>query len=101
MGRVIRSPEADADVDEITLHIARDNVNAALALIDRLDNTLKLLAWMPNLGPARPELGPLVRTLPLGNYLIIYRPVQDGVELVRFVHGARNLRQLFRRRRKQ
>jgi len=54
-----------------------------------------------SLGPARPELGADVRSLPLGKYLIIYRPVKGGIELVRFVHGARNLRRLFRRRPKQ
>ena len=97
MGRTIRSPEADSDIDEITLHIARHSLEAALRLVDRLDEKLKLLAWMPNLGPARPELGADVRSLPLGKYLIIYRPVRGGIELVRFVHGSRNLRRLFRR----
>ena len=101
MGRIVRSPEADADLDEITLRIAQDSLEAALRLVDRLDGKLKLLAWMPNLGPARPELGADVRSLPLGKYLIIYRPVKGGIELVRFVHGARNLRRLFRRRPKQ
>jgi toxin ParE1/3/4 len=98
MDRIVRSREADADVDEITLHIARHSLEAALRLADRLDEKLKLLAWMPNIGPARPELGPGVRSLPLGNYLILYRPAKGGIELARFVHGSRHLRRLFRRR---
>jgi toxin ParE1/3/4 len=56
---------------------------------------------MPKLGPARPELGADIRTLPLGNYLIVYRPIHGGIELVRFLHGSRNLRRLFRRRPKK
>jgi toxin ParE1/3/4 len=101
MGRIVRSPESDADVDEITLYIARHNLDAALRLVDQLNEKLKLLAWMPKLGPARPELGADIRTLPLGNYLIVYRPIRGGIELVRFLHGSRNLRRLFRRRPKQ
>jgi plasmid stabilization system protein ParE len=30
MGRIIRSPEAQSDVDEISLYIARDSLDAAL-----------------------------------------------------------------------
>jgi toxin ParE1/3/4 len=101
MGRIVRSPESDADIDEVTLHIARHSVDAALRLVDRLGEKLKLLAWMPKLGPARPELGADIRTLPLGNYLIVYRPIRGSVELVRFLHGSRNLRRLFRRRPKK
>ena len=99
MGRVVRSRQSSADIDEITLHIGRHSMEAALRLVDRLDEKLKLLAWMPKLGPARPELGTDVRSLPLGSYLILYRPVRGGIELLRFVHASRNLRRLFRRRR--
>jgi toxin ParE1/3/4 len=101
MGRIVRSPESDADIDEVTLFIARHSLDAALRLVDRLDEKLKLLAWMPQLGPERPELGADIRTLPLGSYLIVYRPIRGGIELVRFLHGSRNLRRLFRRRPKK
>ena len=32
------------------------------------------------------------------NMLIIYRPLPDGVDILRVVHGSRNLQALFRRR---
>ena len=53
---------------------------------------------MPLMGPARPELGRDLRSFPVGDYLLIYRPVKEGIELVRVVHGARNLRRIFKRR---
>jgi toxin ParE1/3/4 len=32
-----------------------------------------------------------LRSFPFGAYLILYRIVDDGVEIVRVVHSARNL----------
>jgi hypothetical protein len=34
--------------------------------------------------------------LPFGNYLIFYSPIADGVIVLRFLHRARNLPELFR-----
>jgi toxin ParE1/3/4 len=61
------------------------------------DEKLKLLADFPGMGAMREDLGPSIRTFPVGNYLIIYRPMKSGIELLRVVHGARDLRRLFRR----
>ena len=36
-----------------------------------------------------------LRSLPLGNYIIFYRPIDDGIEVVRILHGARDLPPLF------
>jgi toxin ParE1/3/4 len=98
MPRVVVSPEADADIDDAAHYIAQGGIDAAVRFVDRLDAKLKLLAWMPNLGQARPELASGVRSLPFGKYLIIYRLVIDGIEVVRVLHGARDLRRIFRRR---
>ena len=100
MPRIIRSAEAQTDVDEIARYIARDSVDAALRWLDSVDGQLKTLAQFPGVGPAREELGAGLRSCPFGNYLIIYRAVKGGgIEAVRVLHGARNLRRIFRRRR--
>jgi hypothetical protein len=44
------------------------------------------------MGRARPELRSDLRSFPFGAYPILYRAIDDGVEIVRVVHGARNLR---------
>ena len=43
------------------------------------------------IGRARPELRPDLRSFPFGAYLILYRAIDDGAEIVRVVHAARNL----------
>jgi toxin ParE1/3/4 len=37
-----------------------------------------------------------VRSFPVGNYVVFYRVVTDGIELVRVLHGMRRLRSLVR-----
>jgi toxin ParE1/3/4 len=38
---------------------------------------------------------PALRSLSVGNYLIFYRPLADGIEIVRVLHGARDIDSLF------
>ncbi|MEA2708052.1 MAG: toxin ParE1/3/4 [Phycisphaerales bacterium] len=97
MPRVIRTPAAEDDLWEILLYVARDNEDAAFRLIDTIDKNFTLLAEFPSAGPARPELLANIRSFPVGSYLIFYQPIDDGIEVVRVVHGARNLRRLFKR----
>ena len=50
-----------------------------------------LLSSYPELGPARPDLAPGLRYFISGQHLILYQQFEDGVEIVRVVHGARHL----------
>jgi toxin ParE1/3/4 len=45
---------------------------------------------------ARPDIAPGLRYLPVRRYLILYREVTGGIELVRVVHGARDVPALMR-----
>jgi toxin ParE1/3/4 len=98
MPRIIRSPEARADVDEAARYIAREDIDAALRWLDVLDEKLKLLSEFPGAGPARDELAPGLRSFPVGSYVIFYRSAKGGIDVVRILHGARNLRNVFARR---
>ncbi len=53
------------------------------------------LARMPEMGRAREELAPGLRSLNAGNYLIFYRPADDGMQVIRIAHGSRDLPSLF------
>ena len=41
------------------------------------------------MGTARPQLSPDLRSWPVGNYVVLYRPADYGVEIVRVRHGRR------------
>ena len=97
MPRIVRTPEADRDLWEIVLYIAAEHEQAAYRLIDTIDEKLDMLAQFPHAGVERPELLKDLRSFPVGRYLIFYRPIEDGIEVLRVLHGARDLRRLFRR----
>jgi toxin ParE1/3/4 len=46
------------------------------------------------MGRERPDLRAGLRSFTVGSYLIIYRPLADGIEVVRVLHGARDLAKL-------
>jgi toxin ParE1/3/4 len=98
MANIIRSRQSEQDVVEIALYIARDNPDAAMRLIDRMDEALHMLAGNPQLGRERHELGSAVRSFALGNYVLFYRQAAQDIELIRVLHGARDLRAIFKRK---
>lgn len=92
---VRRTAQAEEDLIEIWIYIAQDNPAAADRLLDNFDSKFSLLAEQPALGPAREDIAPGLRYLPVGNYLILYRIIDGGIEVVRVVQGARNWKSLF------
>lgn len=65
-----------------------------IALGARIAETTDRLADFPESGTPRSELGPGLRSLVVGHYLVLYRVGPDSVDIVRVVHGARELRAL-------
>jgi toxin ParE1/3/4 len=92
--RLRRTAQAEEDLIDIWNYVARDNPAAADRLLDVLDEKSQVHAHNPQIGRARDEVAAGVRHFPVGKYLILYRDIGDGVEVVRYVHGMRRLRDL-------
>jgi len=59
----------------------------------RYDGGLLLcFGGQPFAGQSRIDLALNLRFFPAGTYLIFYRPIEDGVEIVRVIHGSRDYR---------
>lgn len=86
---------AREDLITIWAHIAEDNPQAADRLLDRLEEAANRLADNPQIGPARDDIRPGLRYLVSGPYLLLYRIRDGGIEIVRVVHGRRDLNGLF------
>jgi toxin ParE1/3/4 len=54
-----------------------------------------LLASNPYLGEAVDDLRPGLRRFSHGNYVIFYEPRETGIGLIRVLHGARRIEDLF------
>ena len=86
---------ARTDLAEIREYVARDKPVAADRLIATLFDRFHLLAKNPQMGEGRPELGQGLRSFSVGNYVVVYRPVSEGVEIARVVSGYRDIEALF------
>ncbi|MDA1054562.1 MAG: type II toxin-antitoxin system RelE/ParE family toxin [Planctomycetota bacterium] len=95
MARVVKTSAAEVDLCDIWLHIADDSATIADQFLDLLAAKCNLLAQYPELGERHPELGVRIRCLPVASYVIVYRPIDDGIELIRVLHGARDFESLF------
>lgn len=91
MAKVVVSPRAETDLQEIWLSIALDSPAAADRVLIEIGERMDRLAEFPEMGAPRPELAPGARILVVRSYLVLYEPTPDGVEVVRVIHGARNI----------
>jgi toxin ParE1/3/4 len=88
---IVLQPRAKADLSEIWQFIAEDSDDQADAFIDLIDQKFQLLAQQSGLGRRREELAEGLRSFPVGRYVIFYLPVPGGVQIVRLLHGARDI----------
>ncbi len=95
MSHVRLSHEASRDLEEIEDYISRDNPDAAARLILLVREKCALLSQQPGMGRDRSDVLSGLRGFPVGNYVIFYQPVDDGIEIVRVLHGARDIPELF------
>ncbi len=94
MNRVVISRRASADMFEIWLYVAADNIDAADSLLAEFDARFLLLAGAPALGHVHANMPAGVRCFPIGNYLIFYRLAAAEISVIRVLHGARQLQGL-------
>lgn len=92
---LLERPQAQADIDEIWQFIAQDDLSRADSFIDLIEDRCRLLAENPLMGRDRSQLAAGLRSFPVGNYIIFYIPLPNGIELVRVLNGARDIDALF------
>jgi len=95
VSRLRITPRASEDLIEIWSYIAEDSVANADTFIDKLYEATQLLAGNPGLGRHRKELAPQIQSFPFGRYIIFYRVIADATEIVRVLHGARDIGSIF------
>ena len=98
MGAYRIATPAVHDLDQIWVYYDRvAGEEVADRQLDSLYQRFLLLAEQPYMGVARPELDLVLRshTVPHTRFIIFHIPRDYGVEIVRVVHGSRNLSQLF------
>ncbi len=95
MFRVQRTSQAERDLVAIWSFVGEWNPEAADRLLETIDQKCDTLAQAPQMGRSREDLAPSLRSFPVGDYTIFYRAIEDGIEIMRVLHGARDVYRIF------
>ncbi len=95
MNRYVFTLQARLDIKEISQFITRENPQAATRFVNAVEQKCKALADFSNMGRSFDYLAPSLRGFTIGNYIIFYRPVKNGIEVERVLSGYRDLDALF------
>jgi toxin ParE1/3/4 len=95
VSRVSFTKYARQDLDEIYTYIAQDDIDAADKHSQKLQARWRGLLDQPQMGTKRDDLEPNLRSVTEGNYVIFYRIVTDGIEIVRVLHSSRDIEKIF------
>jgi toxin ParE1/3/4 len=93
----IISQPAIRDLESISAYLADVNIEAGEKFLQGFSNRCKQLASFPNSGRSYDDLQAGLRGLPLEGYVILYRTIRDGIEIVRVASGRQDLQSLFDR----
>ena len=101
--RVDKRPQAIRDLVEVASHLAEESGSDDLAFrfLDAAEASFKQLTTMPAMGVARKFRDPdlegvrMWRITGFESYLTFYRPNERGVEIIRVIHGSRDIEELF------
>ncbi len=89
--------QAKTDLLQIKRYLARESGDNTLAIkyTEKLRQQCRKLAELPGImGRARPELMEGVRSIPYGNYVILFRYNRDFVEIISVIEGHRDIEEL-------
>ena len=99
----IIAPSADRDVDEqIDYYFSRQSVETAFRFLDAVKESIRQIVTTPGIGghyegaPTSIQGLRVCRVKGFKNHLIFYRIREDSIEVVRVVHGARDLDEVLR-----
>ncbi len=99
--KVILKPQAKVDLVELSDFISQRNLAAAERFLDAVEAALGRLSKMPELGTpcdfqSSSAAGIRVWSISgFGNYLIFYRCQEDTIDIVRVLHGSRDIEVIF------
>ena len=82
---------AEADLEEAWDYLAERNEAAADRLVEAVLERARLHAGQPLMGRPRDDLSPGLRSFVVRPFVVFYRPADDTIEVVRVLHGARDI----------
>ncbi len=91
----VLSPEAVSDLEEIWLYIAPQSIRNADSFLDQLYTKCYEISELRGIGRRRDDLFPGMLSLAYKKYVIFFVQREGIVEIVRILHGARDIAKVF------
>lgn len=101
VSRVRRLAEARTDMVGAFEYIGRESPESAERFLDACERTFERLARWPRMGHRREGVHRRFRRVRsfrvegFPNYVVFYEPIENGILIVRVLHGARDFGALF------
>ncbi|MEG4323275.1 MULTISPECIES: type II toxin-antitoxin system RelE/ParE family toxin [unclassified Microcoleus] len=95
MSQCFVSPTASRDLDAIGDYFVARNIEAGERLLREFVKKCENLLKFPNMGRSYDRIKPGLRGVPLDGYIIFYRVVENGIEILRVVSGYQEFEALF------
>lgn len=86
---------AEEDLLKIWGYVAEHNPEAANKLIKEITGKFATLRDYPKMGREQSRLLVNLRSLIVRDYFIFYQPLDDGVEILRVLHGSQDIESIF------
>ena len=96
MATVSRSPQAEFDLESILEDLHQKNPSVAESYAIEFFEKGQALAQFPEMGRIRPEIARHLRSTLVHPYVIFYRIRDVEVQILRILHGIRDLRMIMR-----
>jgi toxin ParE1/3/4 len=97
MHRVRIANSTISDLHNIWSYVAQSDAEAAGRLVKEIIRRFGFLRDHPLMGRQQDHLLINLRILNFKNYLIFYEPFEDHVDILRILHGARDVEAIFAR----
>jgi toxin ParE1/3/4 len=98
---ILRRDAALQDLIDLAYHIALDDIDAAYRSLNAAEESFRDLERMPLMGSSREFKNSALhgirmwRVKDFPKHLIFYRPIRDGVEIIRVLHSSRDIPGVF------
>ncbi|KAM3100054.1 type II toxin-antitoxin system RelE/ParE family toxin [Phormidesmis sp. 146-35] len=95
MSRYVINILASQDLNEIAEYFAENSIEAGDRFFSAFNRKCQQLVAFPNSGKSYQAVRSDLRGLSLEGYIIFYRILDDGIEILRVVSGRRDFLSLF------
>jgi len=98
---VTKRIQAERDVEECFVYIGKESLDAGVRFLVAAEESFEFLAKMPHIGSPREFRSTRLRNIRMWpvkgfeDYLIFYRPTDEGIEVLRVLHSKRDIEEVF------